>query len=60
MNGYVMEYQGKRYATNADNLMEAEENLFEHLGTVDYSVRLKTARVDSLENLKGKDEIHFF
>lgn len=60
MNGYLMEVGGKRYATVAENLMEAEEKLFEHLGNVDYSVRLKTTRIDSLETLNGKDEINFF
>lgn len=60
MNGYVMDFGGKRYATNADNIMEAEEKLFEHLGNVQLEMSCKTHQVESLETLDGKDEINFF
>ncbi len=60
MNGYLMEYGGKRYATNADNVMEAEDKLFIHLGDVFQTMRLKISQVESLESIDGKDEITFF
>lgn len=60
MNGYVMECRGKRYATNADNIMEAEEKFFTHLGNVDLDVKCKITQVDSLEALNDKTEIIFF
>ncbi len=60
MNGYMMEVSGKRYATNADNLMEAEEKLFEHLGNVHPDIKYKIYQVDSLDSLNSKDEITFF
>lgn len=60
MNGYVMECRGKRYATNADNILEAEEKLFTHLGNVDLNISCKISQVDSLEALNDKKDIIFF
>lgn len=58
MNGYLMQVGGKRYATNADNLMEAEDKLFERLGNV--NLKVKITQVDSLETLSDKETIIFF
>jgi hypothetical protein len=60
MDGYLMEYGEKRYATNADNLMEAEDKLFALLGIINPEMRCKTSRVESLEALVDKNEIIFF
>lgn len=38
MNGYIIKHKGKVYATNADNLMDAEEKFLQEFGIdpVDY------------------------
>lgn len=58
MNGYVMEYGEKRYATNADNIMEAEEKLFIHLEVSNLESKIKTIQIESLSNLPP--DIDFF
>lgn len=60
MNGYMMEYQGKRYATNADSLMEAEDKLEEHLEIAEFEFPCRTSQFDSLESLGDKTEVIFF
>lgn len=60
MNGYVLEYGGKRYATNADNSMEAEDKLFTFLGDIDLGKSCKIIQVESLDSLRADTEVIFF
>lgn len=61
MNGYVMVCGEKRYATNADNMMEAEDKLFEFLENNNLeNIKCNISQVESLENLRDNNEIVFF
>lgn len=60
MNGYVLEYRGKRYATNAENVMEAEDKLFTLLGDIDLGKSCKVSQVEQLDPLRADTRVIFF
>lgn len=60
MNGYVIVYGDKRYATNADNMMEAEDKLFEFLEHSDLGMSCQVDQVESLDALRDDPNTTFF
>lgn len=60
MNRYLIVFGEKHYVTNADNMLEAEEKVFEHFGDVDNNIMCKVSKIESLDCLDKKDETIFF
>lgn len=58
MNAYLIVCGKKKFAVNADNMMEAEEKLAEELGDHDYG-RCTFVQLDSMSRLDDDDEITF-
>lgn len=59
MNAYLISCEGKRYATNADNMMEAEEKLCEYLETEEIG-KCQFIPVESMDFLASSADILFF
>ncbi len=59
MNAYILSHGGKRYATNADNMMEAEDKLIDYLEVSDL-LECQIVPVESIELLEGDESIIFF
>lgn len=60
MNAYIIKRKGRRYITNAENLMEAEDKFVEQL-ELDYSENdYKIEPVELTPRLQDDDSIMFF
>ncbi len=60
MNQYLITYQGQYFATNADNIMEAEDKFIDNenelYGGGEFSIEV----IEDLKNFEDKDLITYF
>ncbi len=54
-----MSHGGKRFATNAENMMEAEDKLATYL-ELDELGKCQVILLNSIDDVKGKEEIIYF
>lgn len=57
MNAYLIVSNGKRYATNADTMADAEELFFESFDNIDPNFRVTPVDIDAIKN---DPEVTFF
>lgn len=60
MNAYLISEGDKKFITNADNLMEAENKYYDEFHKVGLGVRYLVEEVELSPKLKGDDSILFF
>lgn len=59
MNTYLIAHGGKRFATNAENMMEAEDKLADYLELEELQ-KCQVILLESMDVVKGKDDIIYF